>query len=128
VVSLIAEALQRDPGTIHLWGGEVTVVLPGEPGRGGRNQQLALYLAEIFDGETAAVALCAGTDGSDGPTADAGSLVDSLTADRGRTEGLVLADHLRRADAGSFLEQTGDLISTGPTGTNVTDLVIAWHA
>jgi hydroxypyruvate reductase len=104
------------------------VVLPPDPGRGGRNQQLALHLARVISGDGEAVALCAGTDGTDGPTADAGGLVDNLTAERGRTEGWVLEEHLRRADAGSYLEETGDLISTGPTGTNVTDLVIAWHA
>ena len=76
----------------------------------------------------AAVALCAGTDGTDGPTDDAGGVVDNQTADRGQIEGLDLEDHLRRADAGSYLERTGDLISTGPTGTNVTDLLIAWRA
>jgi len=113
---------------VHLWGGETTVVLPPDPGRGGRNQQLALHLAEVIGGDTDAVALCAGTDGTDGPTEDAGGLVDNRTIDRGRTEGMTLEDHLRRADAGSYLEQTGDLISTGPTGTNVTDLVIAWRA
>ncbi len=128
VVELVAEALRTERGTVHLWGGEATVVLPPDPGRGGRNQQLALHLARVISGDGEAVALCAGTDGTDGPTADAGGLVDNLTAERGRTEGWVLEEHLRRADAGSYLEETGDLISTGPTGTNVTDLVIAWHA
>lgn len=128
VAGLVRDALASASGRVHLWGGEATVVLPPAPGRGGRNQQLALHLAGVISGDAAAVALCAGTDGTDGPTGDAGGLVDNLTADRGRTEGLVLEDHLRRADAGSYLEQTGDLISTGPTGTNVTDLVMAWHA
>ena len=79
-------------------------------------------------GEAAAVVLCAGSDGTDGPTEDAGGLVDNLTVRRGEIEGLDIDDHLRRADAGTYLEQTGDLITTGPTGTNVTDLLIAWHA
>lgn len=127
VVERVAAAVRAEPGLVHLWGGEATVILPPAPGRGGRNQQLALHLAGVLAGDAAAVALSAGTDGTDGPTADAGGLVDNLTIDRGRTEGLVLEDYLRRADAGSFLEQTGDLISTGPTGTNVTDLVIAWR-
>ena len=128
VVEQVSRALRTGRGPVHLWGGEATVVLPPDPGRGGRNQQLALHLAGVIGGDTDAVALCAGTDGTDGPTADAGGLVDNRTNDRGRTEGLVLEDHLRRADAGSYLERTGDLISTGPTGTNVTDLVIAWQA
>lgn len=128
VVEQVGRALRTDRGLVHLWGGEATVVLPSDPGRGGRNQQLALHLAGVIGGDTDAVALCAGTDGTDGPTADAGGLVDNRTTDRGRTEGLVLEDYLRRADAGSYLERTGDLVSTGPTGTNVTDLVIAWQA
>ena len=128
VMDLVDRTLRAEPGVAHLWGGEATVVLPPDPGRGGRNQQLALHLARVISGPGPAVALCAGTDGTDGPTDDAGGLVDNLTADRGQTEGLDLEDHLRRADAGSYLEQTGDLISTGPTGTNVTDLLIAWRA
>lgn len=128
VAERVSGALRAEHGMVHLWGGEATVVLPPDPGRGGRNQHLALHLAGTIGGDAGAVALCAGTDGTDGPTADAGGLVDNLTSDRGRTEGLVLEDYLRRADAGSYLERTGDLISTGPTGTNVTDLVIAWHA
>ena len=128
VVSRVGEALRREPGVAHVWGGEATVVLPAAPGRGGRNQQLALHLAGEIAGQASAVALCAGTDGTDGPTADAGGLVDNLTAERGRTEALDIDQHLRRADAGSYLERTGDLISTGPTGTNVTDLVLAWRA
>lgn len=127
VAAHIAEVLRERPGTIHVWGGETTVVLPPDPGRGGRNQQLALALATNIAGEHPAVALCAGTDGSDGPTDDAGALVDESTVRRGEIEGLDADDHLTRADAGTFLEQTGDLVTTGPTGTNVTDLVIAWR-
>ena len=128
VVGRVRDALRTEPGVVHLWGGEATLILPPDPGRGGRNQQLALELARLIDGNADAAALCAGTDGTDGPTADAGGLVDNRTVERGRTETLVADDHLRRADAGSFLEQTGDLISTGPTGTNVTDLLMVWHA
>ena len=76
-----------------------------------------VYLLAIFS---------AGTDGSDGPTEDAGALVDGGTIRRGELSGLDAAEHLRRADSGVFLEASGDLISTGPTGTNVRDLVIAW--
>ncbi|WP_078120664.1 glycerate kinase type-2 family protein [Thiosocius teredinicola] len=124
----IAQAVQAVPDTVHLWGGEVTVMLPDRPGRGGRNQQLALHLAQAVAGDIPAVALCAGTDGTDGPTEDAGGLVDNQTVSRGRTDELSVADCLRRADAGTFLENTGDLICTGPTGTNVTDLVMIWRA
>jgi hydroxypyruvate reductase len=115
------------PGEVQLWGGEATLVLPEQPGRGGRNQHLALRLAQQIAGPQAAVVLSAGTDGTDGPTEDAGALVDNRTAERGGVEGLSLDAHLRRADAGTYLEQTGDLITTGPTGTNVTDIVMAWR-
>lgn len=127
VVDTVDTAARAAPGVVHLWGGEATVVLPPSPGRGGRNQQLALRLAERIDGPRVAVALSAGTDGTDGPTEDAGAVVDNETLERGRTDGLSARDFLQRADAGSFLEATGDLISTGPTGTNVTDLVMAWR-
>jgi hydroxypyruvate reductase len=115
------------PGEVQLWGGETTLVLPEHPGRGGRNQHLALRLAQRIAGPQAAVVLSAGTDGTDGPTEDAGALVDNQTAERGDVEGLSLDAHLRRADAGPYLEQTGDLITTGPTGTNVTDIIMAWR-
>ena len=127
IANQVVDTLRERPGVVHIWGGETTVVLPPNPGRGGRNQQLALTLAVSIGGEAPAVALCAGTDGSDGPTDDAGALVDESTLSRGVTEALDAEDYLRRADAGSYLEQTGDLVTTGPTGTNVTDLVIAWH-
>ena len=127
VAAVVNKALRAEPGVVHLWGGEATVILPAQPGRGGRNQQLALQLARDIAGEVATLVLSAGTDGTDGPTDDAGALVDNQTVDRGDIEGLSLTAHLERADAGTYLEQTGDLLSTGPTGTNVTDLVIAWR-
>jgi len=122
--ALAAALLQAPPG-VHVWGGETTVALPPRPGRGGRNQQLALAAATVLAGYDGICLLAAGTDGSDGPGGDAGALVDGGTLARGALEGFDAVDHLRRADAGRFLEASGDLIHTGPTGTNVTDLVIA---
>lgn len=120
----IAERLvQGEPG-IHLWGGEPTVRLPAEPGRGGRNQHLALACAIALAGDPGAVLLCGATDGSDGPGEDAGALIDGGSLERAAGEGYAAGDCLSRADAGSLLEAAGDLISTGPTGTNVNDLVI----
>ena len=113
------------PG-IHIWGGETTVALPPGPGRGGRNQHLALAAATGLAGRTDVSLLALATDGSDGPGDDAGALVDGGTIARGQLAGLDPADCLRRADSGTFLEASGDLVSTGPTGTNVRDLVIAW--
>ncbi len=111
------------PG-VYLWGGETTVRLPAAPGRGGRNQHLALAAAAALAGRHDVLLLAAGTDGTDGPTEDAGALVDGATVARGRAQGLDAARCLRAANAGAFLEASGDLLQTGPTGTNVMDLVI----
>jgi len=97
------------------------VVLPDNPGRGGRNQSLALALAEHIVGRQDISLLVAGTDGTDGPTAAAGGLVDGDTwgaAVKARTA-------LEQANAGPYLERQGALFVTGPTHTNVMDLVIA---
>lgn len=122
----IIEALSRSPG-LHLFGGETTVVLPQTPGRGGRNQHLALLLAREIMGTELAV-LCAGTDGSDGPTGDAGARVDGGSRERGDLHypgGIEAA--LSGFDAGTYLAESGDLLRTGPTGTNVMDLVLAYR-
>jgi hydroxypyruvate reductase len=68
--------------------------------------------------------LSAGTDGTDGPTEDAGALVDGGTVERASLDGCDAADALRLADSGTVLEASGDLIQTGPTGTNVMDLML----
>jgi len=120
----LARALCAGPSGLHLWGGETTVRLPAEPGRGGRCQQLALAAAGELAGRKDVSFLAAGTDGSDGPGEDAGALVDGDSVARGRLEGLDIDDCLARADAGSFLEASGDLVQTGPTGTNVMDLML----
>jgi len=111
------------PGTVWVWGGESTVILPANPGRGGRNQQLALAAALALAGEEGVTLLAAGTDGIDGGSDDAGAIVDDSTCARGADAGLDALEHLLRADSGSFLEECGDLLHTGPTGTNVGDLV-----
>lgn len=112
------------PGQVNVWGGETTVQLPPQPGRGGRNQSLALAAAIALDGATGQYLLTVGTDGSDGPGNDAGALVDSGTVLRGEAVGYNAQQALASADAGPFLQASGDLIATGPTGTNVMDLVI----
>jgi glycerate 2-kinase len=119
-----AGALIDGPAGVHLWGGETAVALPPVPGRGGRNQHLALAAAEMLADYSNVWLLAAGTDGSDGSQGDTGALVDGGTVSRGAQQHMNAADCLRRADAGSFLETSGDLISTGPTGTNVMDIVI----
>jgi glycerate 2-kinase len=114
------------PRTLQVWGGECTVTLPARPGRGGRNQHLALSAAIELERRRAsqAVLLAAGTDGIDGATADAGAVVDATTCLRGRDGGFDPHVSLSAADSGSFLEASGDLLHTGATLTNVGDLVL----
>ena len=121
----LAQALlAAPPGEIQIWGGETTLVLPPHAGRGGRNQSLALNAALALAGEKHVSFLSLGTDGSDGPTLDAGALVDGGTIARGEMDGQNASQALATADAGAFLEASGDLVQTGPTGTNVMDLML----
>jgi hydroxypyruvate reductase len=121
----IVNQLQDKQAGAYLWGGETTVNLPPRPGRGGRCQSLALSAACSLAGRDNIVLLAAGTDGTDGPGTAAGAMVDGGTLERGAAHGLGADRCLQQADAGTFLEASGDLVITGPTGTNVTDLVIA---
>ena len=122
---LISSYLMEAPPGVHIWGGETTVQLPTHPGRGGRNQMLALAAARRIAGLEGMYLLAAGTDGTDGNSCDAGALVDGDSITRGMDADFNATDCLERADAGAFLEASGDLIYTGPTGTNVMDLIIA---
>jgi glycerate 2-kinase len=105
--------------------GETTVHVKGA-GRGGRNQEFALALADDLAAIPNAVVGSIGTDGVDGPTDAAGAVVDSTTAARAAQAGIgPSADYLLRNDAYSFFASVGGLIQTGLTGTNVGDLQIA---
>lgn len=106
-----------------LLGGETTVTVRG-PGRGGRSQELALSAAVELDGEPGVIVAAMGTDGTDGPTDAAGAVVDGTTVARGRERGVDARAALDRNDAYPFLRATGDLLVTGPTGTNANDLVL----
>lgn len=121
-----ARTIRAEPAVLHIWGGEATVKLPPQPGRGGRCQHLALSAALHLAGSNGLL-LAAGTDGSDGPGEDAGALVDGGTVIRGELEGLSARQALQEADAGNFLEASGDLIQTGPSGTNVMDLILGFN-
>jgi len=124
----LAQALLESPrGVVHVWGGETTVNLPPRPGRGGRAQHLALSAAVRLKGHPGVYLLAAGTDGSDGPGEDAGALVDGGTVTRGALHVGPALSALKRADAGRFLEASGDLVQTGPTGTNVMDLMLGYR-
>lgn len=120
----ITEELIASSAGLHIWGGEPTIKLPENVGRGGRNQSLALAIACEIENIRGITVLVGATDGNDGATEDAGAIIDGLTLQR--ASGMQNATkYLENADAGTYLEQAGDLISTGPTGTNVMDIVIA---
>jgi glycerate 2-kinase len=119
-----AHELHLHSAQVCVWGGESTVQLPPDTGRGGRNQHLALAAARLLAGQPQMMLLAAGTDGTDGATEDAGALVDSETCARLALAEMDADDCMRRADSGTALAASGDLIHTGPTGTNVGDLVI----
>jgi glycerate 2-kinase len=119
-----AHELHLSPRQVCVWGGESTLQLPAAPGRGGRNQHLALAAARLIAGRPDLALLAAGTDGTDGPTEDAGGIVDGETVTRISLGGLDAERCLARADSNAALAAAGDLVHTGPTGTNVGDLVI----
>jgi len=110
------------PPACILAGGETTVTIHGK-GKGGRNQELALACAMAIDGWEGISMFSAGTDGTDGPTDAAGALADGTTCRRGR--GINLDPHvfLAKNDSYAFFESLGDLIKTGPTRTNVMDMI-----
>src|SRR5262249_5815354 len=104
--------------------GETTVHVKGH-GRGGRNQEFVLAAAELLDQIHAAGAVAsAGTDGIDGPTDAAGAYADATTIDRALADGLAPDRYLADNNSHAFFHALGDLIHTGPTGTNVGDLQV----
>ena len=103
-------------------GGETTVTIKGE-GKGGRNQELALSAVRELAGLENVMLISLATDGDDGPTDAAGAVVTGESSQRAVVLGLDAADHLARNDAYSFFDVLGDLLQTGPTGTNVNDLI-----
>lgn len=112
------------PPACILAGGETTVTIRGG-GKGGRNQELALAAALELSGMRDVVVAGIGTDGTDGPTDAAGAIVDNTTVERAQKLGLDPLSHLDNNDSYNLLKPIGDLLITGPTGTNVMDLMIA---
>jgi len=102
-------------------GGEPTVTVRGN-GVGGRNTELALAFAIAAEGIEDIGLLAAGTDGTDGPTDAAGAVADGSTVVRGRAMGLTADASLANNDSYTFFKSLGDLVITGPTGTNVIDV------
>lgn len=108
---------------VLLAAGETTLKVTGT-GRGGRNQEFALVAARELEGLSDAALLASGTDGTDGPTDAAGAFADGGTIARARAAGLDADATLADNDSHRLFAQLGDLHVTGPTGTNVMDLVI----
>ena len=123
---ILAYAAPLAPPACLILGGETTVTLGPTPGQGGRNQELALAAAVALDGETGITIVSLATDGSDGPTDSAGGMADGGTSARGRAQGLDAEEYLRAHNAYPYLCATDDLLITGPTQTNVNDLVFVF--
>ncbi|MGR3301132.1 MAG: MOFRL family protein, partial [Candidatus Scalindua sp.] len=95
-------------------------------GKGGRNQEFALSAAMEIEGYDGIVILSAGTDGTDGPTDATGAIVDSNTCTVAREKFcLKPEDFLTKNDSYNFFNKTGEHIITGPTLTNVMDIMIS---
>ncbi len=114
----------RDRGrTCLVAGGETTVRVTGD-GQGGRNQEFALGAAQRIAGIPGVLVASFGTDGIDGPTDAAGAWVTGETRGLGEQLGFSIDDFLARNDAYHLHKALGTLLVTGPTGTNVNDLMI----
>lgn len=133
-VAKVAVALGREiaafgrpvrPPACLILGGETTVTVRGT-GAGGRNQELALAAALALQGREHITLVALATDGSDGPTDAAGGIVDGSTVARGAALGLSAAAYLQNNDAYPYLQATGALLVTGPTRTNVADLILVF--
>jgi len=117
-----ARAVGRHPMVV-LSGGEATVTVAGQ-GRGGRNQEFALWLHHYLHragSDEHVAALVAGSDGIDGNSLAAGAVISASTAARAAALGLAPGAYLQDNDSNSFFERLGDTVVTGPTGTNLND-------
>ncbi len=106
-----------------LFGGETTVKMKGK-GKGGRNQHLALQTALLLKDHTGITVLSAGTDGNDGPTGAAGAVVDSETYLKALSEEIDPVNFILDFDSYHFFKKAGGHIVTGPTLTNVMDIIV----
>lgn len=124
VRSIRDQGIPLRPPVCLLSGGETTVTLRADSGKGGRNQEFVLAALHYLghEGMERVVVLSGGTDGEDGPTDAAGALADAGTLQRGQQAGLNAGHFLARNDAYHFFEATGDLLKTGLTQTNVMDV------
>lgn len=122
-LAALKESQADDKKRCFVAGGETTVTVKGK-GRGGRNMEMALSFALEIAGTGGITMLSAGTDGTDGPTDAAGAVVDGETVLRAKALGFDPAAYLEENDSYSFFQKTGELVITGPTGTNVMDIEV----
>lgn len=118
-----ALAEKRTNKTCLLFAGEPTVKVTGN-GLGGRNQHLALMMAKLLNDLPGITFLSGGTDGSDGPTDAAGAVVDSTTSASALKQQFDIDQYIKNCDSYNFFRQFGGLVITGPTQTNVMDLMV----
>jgi glycerate-2-kinase len=123
-ISVRENQLPVAPPAAVVAGGETTVTVRGK-GRGGRNQELVLSAASSIRGIKGILVASIGTDGVDGPTSAAGAVADGTTFKRGLKKGMDTDTFLRENDSYTLFNKLNDLIITGPTGTNVNDILIA---
>lgn len=123
LAAALAERVRAERDALILAGGEPSVRVRG-PGRGGRCQELAVRLALELESERGWAALCAGSDGFDGSTDVAGAVVDPMSLARMRAAGRDPRAGLEQSDSYDLLAASGDHLRTGPTDTNVADLVL----
>ncbi|MBI5084028.1 MAG: glycerate kinase [Acidobacteria bacterium] len=118
---VVASRRPARPPLCLISGGETTVTIKGN-GLGGRNQEFALAAALALEGVPGVLVFSAGTDGTDGPTPAAGAMADGATVARAAALNLPAAAFLARNDSYRLFAPLGDLVTTGPTGTNVMDI------
>ena len=123
VRQILEAAWRASASTCLIFGGETTLQVTGA-GQGGRNQHLALAAAIQLADKPGITFLAAGTDGTDGPTDAAGAVVDSATTPSARGGGIDPVHCLKTFDSHPFFRRAGGHIITGPTLTNVMDIVI----
>lgn len=123
IVKAIDKQKNRKESVCLLFGGEPTIKVSGN-GLGGRNQHLALLLVSKIAAMKNITILCAGTDGTDGPTNAAGAVVDNKTMRLAKEKEIDVRPYIENCDSYNFFAQIGGHVITGNTGTNVMDLVV----
>ncbi len=124
----IAQEVIKSGNPLHspaciLSGGETTVIVTGT-GKGGRNLDFALHAGKLLSKMKNIIIASVGSDGSDGPTDAAGAWIDCTTVCRGEKKGLDIEEFIQNQNSYHFFKKLGDIITTGPTNTNVMDMRI----